>query len=233
MSEPFKLYRLQQIDSQIDGMKARLEEIEAALAQDQIIREAHTAAEDFARAEQAVQRELRGAEEEVKAQQEKIDQNQASLYGGTVTNPKELQDLQMEAESLSRHLRTLENVQLEKMMQVESAQNASKLAQENLEAVRAQREVENRTLGSEQNQLTVELARLQEERTSAAHGIPEGDIKVYSSLRQSKGGQAVAKVQNKTCSACGAELSASLSQASRSPNQLARCDTCKRILYAG
>jgi hypothetical protein len=233
MSEPFKLYRLQQIDSQVDDVNARLEEIGAALAEDQVIRDARSAAEESTRAEQATQKDLRGAEEEVKAQQEKIEQNQASLYGGKVTNPKELQDLQMEAEALTRHLRTLEDAQLEKMMHVESTQDAAKLARANLEAVRAQRDVDHRTLGSEQEKLTMELSRLQEERASAAHGIPEEDMRVYSSLREIKGGQAVAKVLNKTCSACGAELSASLSQAARSPNQLARCDTCKRILYAG
>ncbi len=232
MNRSFKLFRLQQVDSQLDELQARLTAIEKALAEGEVVNEAKQAEEQAKTATQLTQHAVRSAEEEVKAQQQHIQHNQASLYSGKVTNPKELQDLQKEAEALTRRLNELENVELEKMIALEEAQAALKKAEENLESVLAQRGVEQRTLGSEQNNFITEQARLQGERTTATKGISSEDLELYKSVRASKGGLAVAKVQNKTCSACGAELSASLAQASRSPDELVRCSSCKRILYA-
>lgn len=233
MSSAFKLFRLQQVDSQLDQMKARLAEIERLLADDEVIKQAQLTLQEAQKAGDAAQKELSRAEDEVKSIQAKLKENQDTLYGGKVRNPKELQDLQLEADSLTRHVRALEDTELEKMVALEERQSAVQVADDALEAARAQRAVENRTLGSEQNKLLAEVARLEEERSADLGSITQEDLKVYEGLRTSKGGLAVAKVQNKTCGACGAELAASLAQAARSPNELARCDNCKRILYAG
>jgi len=232
VNRSFKLFRLQQVDSQLDDVQARSAEIKKALAEDEVVSVAKQAVEQSKIAMQLAQQEVRNAEEEAKAQQQHIEQNQARAYSGKVTNPKELQDLQKEAEALTRRLNELENAELEKMMGLEEAQTAFKKAEENLESVLALRKVEQGTLHEEQSKLSVELARLQEERVTATGGIAAEDLELYQSVRGSKGGLAVAKVVNKTCSACGAELSASLAQASRSPDELVRCSSCKRILYA-
>jgi hypothetical protein len=233
VNRSFKLFRLQHVDSQLDAVEAQLAEIEKALAEDRVLKEAFKGVEQAKFATQRAQQETRSAEEESKAQQQRIEANQATLYSGSVTNPKELQDLQKEDEVLKRRLSELENAQLEKMVSLEEMQGTLKKAEENLESVQAQRGVEKRTLGSEQNKQTMELARLQEERTIAISGISADDLDLYQNILASKGGLAVAKVQNKTCSACGAELSAALAQAARSPEELVRCENCKRILYAG
>ena len=65
---------------------------------------------------------IREAEYAAQAQREKIEQTENSLYGGAVSNPKELQDLQMEAESLKRHLQTLEDRLLEVLLEQEELQ---------------------------------------------------------------------------------------------------------------
>lgn len=233
MSSPFKLFRLQQVDTQLDQVRARLAEIKRKLADDEVIRQAQQTLTDSQKVQEAAQKEVSSAEDEVKSLQAKLKENQDTLYGGKVKNPKELQDLQMEAESLTRHLRSLEDTQLEKMVALEERQAAVRAAEEALEAARAQQAIEARTLGSEQNKLAAEAQRMEDEKSADLSSIAKEDLKIYESLRSSKGGLAVAKVQNKTCGACGAELSASLAQAARSPNELARCDNCKRILYAG
>ena len=233
MSSPFKLFRLQQVDSQLDQVRSRLNEIERLLADNEVINKANNVLQDAKKAHETAQQELSKAEDEVKAVQAKLKENQDTLYGGKVKNPKELQDLQMEADSHKRHISALEEIELEKMVALEEQQSAVESAEKALEAALAQQGVKQRALGSEQNKLSAEAVRLEEERSADLSSIPNEDLKVYESLRTSKGGLAVAKVQSKTCGACGAELSASLAQAARSPNELARCDNCKRILYAG
>jgi predicted nucleic acid-binding Zn-ribbon protein len=233
MNRAFKLFRLQQVDTQVDELQARLAEIDKLLTEDQVVKEAREAVATNLAQRDTVQKDLHRAEEDVKAQQIKIDHNQASLYGGKITNPKELQDLQAEAEALKRHFSALEDVQLEKLMAYEEKQAAMTEAEAQLEAILAQRSVEQSTLSTEQSDLQGEVSRLEGERVSAETGVSPEDVQTYEALRKSKGGKAIAKVENKSCSACGTELSNALAQASRSPNELARCANCKRILYAG
>lgn len=233
MSRVFKLYRLQQVDSQLDQVNQRLTEINRILGDDDALNAALAALETSKLARLAEEKKLRFAEEEVKTQQIKIEQNQSTLYSGKVTNPKELQDLQAEAEALKRHLADLEDAQLERMELLENGQAAETEAAKRLHKIQADREKEHGDLVKEQSNLLDESARLSSEKSAASSGILEEDMRFYLKTRESKNGLAVAKVKENSCSACGNQLSQALAQAARSPDEINRCSTCKRILYAG
>ena len=233
MSQPFKLFRLQQIDSHIDQVGNRFREIEAALNDKATLNEAR---QRFTEAEAnlaAAQKALHLAEETVKAQRVKIEQTEAALYGGKVRNPKELQDLQNESAALKRFLATLEDRQLEALIAIEDLEAISKENAIALSKITAESEALDQRLGKEQASLTQELKHLQNERQAAASSIPTDDMGLYERLRQQRRGVAVARVNANTCSACGSLLSPALLQVARSPSQLARCDSCGRILYSG
>jgi predicted nucleic acid-binding Zn-ribbon protein len=97
MSQPFKLFRLQQIDSQIDKFKTRLREIEIELQEDSELRKANQRVEQAQQLMHETEKALRTAEADVLAQRIKIEETEAALYGGKVRNPKELQDSQQES----------------------------------------------------------------------------------------------------------------------------------------
>jgi predicted nucleic acid-binding Zn-ribbon protein len=233
MSQTFKLYRLQQLDSQLDQNNARLFEIEKALSDR---RELQQAEKQFAAATEALNEAsaaVRRSEEDVKAQRIKIEQNEATLYGGKVRNPKELQDLQNEGSALKRYLGVLEDRQLEKMIAQEEAQEELAQAAQHLEQERTRSEATGKELYQEKAVLEEEVKRLQAERQAAASSTTREELDLYNQLRQQRRGIAVARVTDTYCSACGSTLSAALLHAARLPNQIARCDTCGRILYAG
>lgn len=231
MSQPFKLFRLQQLDSQIDSANARLNEIKAALSDDYELKQAEEHARQAAENLEAARKALNRAEWEVKSQRLKIEQNESTLYSGKVRNPKELQDLQMEVAALKRYLEKLEERQLEQMIAQEEAETQHEAASIELEKVRARSKLLNQNLLKEQESLLAEVARLQSERQATAASIPQDDLTLYNQLRQQRRGIAVARVVDTNCSACGSTLSSALLHAARSPNQLTRCDTCGRILY--
>lgn len=233
MSDTFKLFRLQQIDSQLDAIKNRLNEIELALS-DQ--RELKLAESRYAAATESLDQvtaELRLAEGEVKAQRLKIEQTEATLYGGKVRNPKELQDLQNESAALKRYLAVLEDRQLEKMIAQEEAQADEAEASRRLEDEHRHRESLHEALSRERSSLQDDARRQQSEREATAASILKSDMDLYNQLRKQRRGIAVAKVSDIHCSACGSTLNSALLHSSRSPNQISRCDTCGRILYAG
>ena len=94
MSRPFKLFRLQQIDSQLDALRLRQGEIESALQDDTRIRQIVQKMEDCKTEWAAAKKALHLAEDETQKQRIKIELTESALYGGKVRNPKELQDLQ-------------------------------------------------------------------------------------------------------------------------------------------
>ena len=108
MSASLGLYRLQKVDSQIDRARAQLETIRKTLENDVELRNALAQVESAQAEQYRTSNELKNAEAEAQAKKIKIEQTEASLYGGGVQNPKELQDLQKDIVSLKKHLVTLE-----------------------------------------------------------------------------------------------------------------------------
>jgi predicted nucleic acid-binding Zn-ribbon protein len=233
MSLSFKLYRLQQIDSQLDRARARLREIDTALSEDQAIRQAKARLQEAEEELRSNRKLLRQAEDAVQEQRLKIEQTEATLYSGRVRNPKELQDMQNEAAALKRYRIVLEDRQLEAMIAVEEMEAVQKTASSDLETVVSQFAKQHSALTQEQTVLLNDIERIENERKATVSSIPDDPLKLYEQLRQQRRGIAVAKVTDKACSACGSTLNAVLLNAARSPNQISRCDICGRILYGG
>jgi predicted nucleic acid-binding Zn-ribbon protein len=225
------LYRLQQIDTEIDKANARLKEIETLLADNANLRKATALAERAQKNLDTARKSLRQAEEKVKDQRIKIEQTEATLYGGNVRNPKELKDLQSEAAALKRYLEVLEERQLEAMLAVDDAAAKNQEAQKILAKYRTQAETQNARLRGERSQLTEKVAALTQKRQGAAQSIAPDDLDTYERLRKQRAGVAVAAVKDRSCAACGAILTAALYQAARSPSKLVFCASCGRILH--
>lgn len=230
MSQKRQLSQLQDIDSQLDQARSRLEEIDATLNDNSAVKKATRQAEKaegrFTQARLALKR----AEQDVQTQQGKIEKNQKALYGGSVRNPKELEDLQMEAGALKRYLDVLEDRQLEAMILFEETQTAKEQADANLTAVKAQVAAQNVDLTGEQGTLTTTVQRLEDERQTVVGELEPDLLATYERIRKNRFGQAVAGVKDGSCTACGAMLNAALMQSARLPSKITFCDSCGRIL---
>jgi uncharacterized protein len=231
MTEPFKLFRLQQVDNQLDRARFRLKEIEAALSEDENLRMAQGQLQETSEVLQAASKRLHKAEQEVLDQRIKIEQTEATLYGGKVRNPKELQDLQNETAALKRFKVILEDRQLEAMIAVEEAEATFKESTQRLENARIEFDQKHISLTEEQANLLKDVARLETERQAATGSISTEDLNLYNQLRQQRRGVAVAKVSAGACSACGTTLNAALLSSARTATQITRCSSCGRILY--
>ncbi|MGZ9233948.1 MAG: zinc ribbon domain-containing protein [Anaerolineales bacterium] len=232
MSAALGLYRLQQVDSQIDQIQARLRTIQQTLENDNELRSAR---EQFATAQaqhQNAERALNSSESEVEKQRIKIEQTDASLYGGRVQNPKELQDLQKDVVSLKRHLQTLEERQLEAMIEVENTEKNLQITRTELEGVQSNLKEQNRDLTRESESLLRELDSLNSERQAVVTDIANQALGAYEQLRKQKRGIAITTIADSSCEACGTTLTPSQQQNARSSSQLFHCPTCGRILFA-
>lgn len=232
MSASFGLFRLQQVDSRISRIETRLAKIQEILGNDAELREAlgqiKAAEADQTNSERIQQK----SEEETHSQQVKIQQTESSLYGGSVHNPKELQDLQADIVSLKKHLANLEERELEAMLKTEAAQTALQATQVGMKNIQAHLANEHRQLLDEQASLMRDLKSLQSERSATTNEVLAEMLAVYEDLRMEKRGVAVAEASENSCSACGSTLSPAVQQSARRAAQLVYCPSCGRILYA-
>jgi hypothetical protein len=230
MSRSNQLYELQSIDSKLDINQKRLREIEKILADRKEIKkkelQLHLADDEL----KIVSKALREAEIKVQKQRLKLKQTETKLYGGKIRNPKELQDLQDESQALIRFLNTLEDRQLERMLEVDDKKDQVHHAQKSLDEAIEKASQLRVQLTIEKEKILRENQSLETKRIDQMRVIDPKDLAIYKNLRKHRFGVAVSKVNERACSACGATLTAALAQSARSPSQIAYCETCGRIL---
>jgi predicted nucleic acid-binding Zn-ribbon protein len=233
MNRAHNLFRLQQIDLEIDKNKARLAEITKILGDDAELNRAVDTREK-AEAKLADTRvSLQSAEGLVSTQRFKNEQTEKKLYSGTVQNPRELQDLQMESESLNRYLATLEDRLLDAMVAHEDAESEADSALSQLELIQIRRKHELEDLHEEHSHIMKDQLRLENNREAALAIIPTDDLSLYDRLRKKQSGLAIALLEGSNCNLCGLATGSSIQQTIRSGTDLIQCKQCNRILYAG
>ena len=231
MSTTFDLYRLQETDSQIDKIQRRLDEIQKILDDNSELKRAQVYFDQCSDACSLTEKTLHNAEGDVKKQRIKIQQTEAVLYGGSVKNPKEVQDLQNKSESLKRYLLTLEDTQLEAMFAHEAETEVLDEAQAKLNKIKAKLIQENSQLRGEKSALDERKERFLKERDIALPALQKDHLQLYNKLRKTKRGVAIASIKNGGCSACGSTLTLAVQQKSRITTEIAYCPSCRRIVY--
>ncbi|WP_430228212.1 zinc ribbon domain-containing protein [Nocardioides coralli] len=157
--------------------------------------------------------------------QEKIDQ-------GLVSNPKDLQRMLHELESLDRRITTLEDQELEVMEQLEEAQRT--LDSLMVEVTATDERIASLTTSRDEKTAAIDtdLAGVEADRAPTVDGLPEDLLKLYDRLRDQKGGIGAAALRARQCGGCrltldAAELATIRSAAS---DEVIRCEECQRIL---
>jgi len=233
MNQAFQLFQLQKIDSQLDVIENRLNEIAKILDADETLKQAEAAVHQKQQELHEEKIAMQRIDDSVQAQKIKIETSSVALYGGKIQNPKELQDLQNEVSSLKKHQAVLEDQELEAMLRYDQLELDLKQAMENQKLSQGEvAEKQSKMLG-EQFQFTKTKEKLQAERAAVVPSILPENLEVYLKLRKTKRGVAVASVTEEACTGCGSNLTPAEWQAARSPRQVAYCSSCGRILYAG
>jgi predicted nucleic acid-binding Zn-ribbon protein len=151
---------------------------------------------------------------------------------GLVSNPKDLERMQRELESLERRISTLEDEELEVMARLEDAQRdldelTARVTQadQRLAELAGARDEKLRAIDAD-------LASIEAERGPAVEGLPEDLLALYDRLRTQKGGVGAAELRARQCGGCRLTLDqAELSRIRGLPtDEVVRCEECQRIL---
>lgn len=225
------LFQLQEFDTDLDNAAKRIAEIENILDDSAELDAATLNQQKTSNVLLEKQKFLTSTEHAVEDHTLKIDQNQKKLYSGIITNPKELEDLQLESTSLNKYLSVLEERQLEAMLETEGAKDIYNQVSEDIEALTKKREKIHSSLNSEKGQLEASIASSNHKKANFLDSNSIPDLPTYQSLRKTSGNIAVTLMTANSCSSCGANIPSAIAQEARSPAKLAFCPTCKRILH--
>jgi uncharacterized protein len=224
-----QLYQLQEIDQLIEQEEQALTAATGQLGK----RLAVDAAKDRMAAAQerlkGLGHQRRDAEFELDDIQSKIKGTEAQLYGGKITNPKELSNLQHEVNTLKTRCDLGETKALEIIDKLEDEEK--NVAAQSSEYRKLEEEwlIQQQQLNEEIAALNKSLGELKQKRQQVAGQIDATALHLYEKIRQQKK-QAVAKVEQGICRACRISLSASALQRARS-GQPVQCGSCGRILF--
>ena len=225
------LYELQETDLGIEERSAELEEVGARLADESEIENARRRLEVLEVKLGQLGTSRRGIDLAVQDFELRLKKLDDRLYGGAITNPKEMEAAQEErnfmVEKRSEHEEQLLNV----MVEIEDAEAARTGAADNLEQLIASRPTEVADLTRRQERLTAELTDLNVRREELVPGQGAQVIVLYDSLRKTRGGRALAKVEQGMCQGCRLTLSTGELQQTRGNRNVVQCSSCNRILY--
>ncbi|MFQ6131421.1 MAG: zinc ribbon domain-containing protein [Armatimonadota bacterium] len=226
-----RLYGLQQIDSQIFELEAALAALDDGAATREELAEVEA---ELARLEEELSKtegQHRDKELQLGSTEEKRQQNWERAYGGTVSNPKELEGLQMEIEALDRQKDRLEE---EIILLLEALDEQSRAVEEQrtrAEELRARGQQVEATFASETERLTGELESLRARRAETLPGIGERTLARYETLLRRAANLAVAEVVEGVCRGCNMAVPTAKVQQLRQLGRALFCDNCKRFLY--
>jgi predicted nucleic acid-binding Zn-ribbon protein len=220
--------RLDQIHHHLAALPAREERDAAAAALAAV--EAQVAAHDEQR--DSLARDQARLDDEVASLEDKRKGYDTKLYSGTVSNPRELQDLQEEIEALGRRISVLEDRELSIMEQVEPIEAALTELRATMEQRRIVLAAAEDLLTASQAELAVELESETKVREEAASVVPDDLLASYTKLRSGLGGVAVARLVGNQCGGCHLTLSAMEAARMRKldAGEVAHCEECGRIL---
>jgi predicted nucleic acid-binding Zn-ribbon protein len=230
MTQAEALYHLQEIDLIIAQAQKRLNEIAAALSDNKVILEAQAKVNAAQKILAPLQTRLRNLELEIQTNADKIRLTDEQLYSGRVRNPKELQDMQQEIQSLKNRNAELEDILLEIMMSVENADAMLSEKQVTLQQLTTAWEDDHQHLLDEQKKLQGEVSLHQQKREEALPPVMPDSLKAYNTLRPRKNNQPVALLVNGSCSVCRVEQDMAVITEVRKAQKLVYCTSCGRIL---
>jgi predicted nucleic acid-binding Zn-ribbon protein len=230
MATASELFALQETDQALDRALVRLTEIEAQLVETEELMSAREAVEQRGKVVEDLRSRLSDAEESVDDVRRKATEVEGKLYGGTVSNPKELGDLDADLRSIKSLIANREDFELGILVEIDEAEKQLNAAQSTLDGIEGRWNSDREALLKEKAEIEPHVASLQARREQQSPAIDGSSLRLYQLLRDRHAGQAVARLERGMCQGCRISLPMSTLSKARSGTGLVQCVSCERIL---
>jgi len=229
MSLTEQLYKLQQLDLELQRKQQELSEVEHQLSDNKALVVSESKLASHKEQLEDARRKQKSSEWELEDLQEKVRQIDSKLYSGATKDPKELVNFEKEVRGLKSQIRPKEDALLGLMSQVEEIEANVKTTIEEIERLKREWEQRQETFGQRKSEIEALLARLRGDHSVLAQQIDSEALDTYERIRLARG-QAVVKVERGKCQGCHIAVPTSQWQKAKA-GDLIQCNSCSRILY--
>lgn len=227
------LLDLQAADQVVKRVKHQLDHLEEQQRLDEA--QAKVDAVEEEHAEKRVQWDLvqpkaKKLEDEIAMLEERKAADAQKLYGGEITNPRELQGLRADVESVDRRIAEHEDALLEVMEEAEAIQSEmDALMERSAEHQRTVAELEKARDVAAQG-LLAELAEAEVARDAERDKLPDELLAVYDEAAEKFKGMSVGELREGMCTGCRMDLPRVDVSELRQGEMLTTCPECRRPL---
>lgn len=225
-----RLIALQKLDSQVHSAEHTLAaEPDHLLALDEKLEAARqlvAAAKAHLAQNQTTRRELeKGAA---------LHQGRLSKFrdqGMAVKTNQEFQAIQHEIAFAQTEIKTIEDKELELMIEADELSATLKRAEAALVAEQKSVDAEKKVLAAEQAEMQALVARLGSERAGMVSALDPGVLATFEKVSKRRNGVAVAAARDGVCTICHVRLRPQIYNTVLRNEQIIQCDSCQRILF--
>lgn len=226
-----RLYDLQQLDLEVDSVERSLDDVRHQLMDDSDLVATRRRIDELEGRLGMLDESRRGQERKVEETRQGLQRIESRLYGGVITNPRELEAADLERSHFRDQQDEQEDNLLATMVEIEDTQSILEATSEELERAERARETERPALEAEESLLEQRLEELRRDRTDSLPQFGSQLLAVYERLREDRNGYAVARVERGMCQGCRIALPSAEVQRVRSTQELIQCSSCQRILF--
>jgi predicted nucleic acid-binding Zn-ribbon protein len=173
--------------------------------------------------------EHRRASADLADQQEKQKKYQAQLRN--VQSSREYSAVLNEMDAVEKQIRASEDKVLTLEEELETSRADLKKREENLPQETQEHEEKMKDWRAAQRVINEELKSAQAEIADLEARVRPRELAEFRRLLEKKGGLAIARVINSSCSACHVKVRPAAMQSLKTGNEIIYCDSCRRILY--
>ncbi len=229
MNLPGQLYKLQQLDSELQRQQQYIEDVDRQLSGNKALAAAEANLTLIKQRLTDMRKSQKTAEwklEDITARSRDINNK---LYTGIVHNPKELLSLKHEAESLKQRIDNKEEELLEIMGQVEEMETQERICNQEFSKLTQEWQQKQINLAQKRTASEKELARLNKSREETLPQIELIALRLYQQIKTIRE-QAVVRIQQGQCQGCHMTLPIGQLQKAKA-GEIVQCGNCSRILY--
>ena len=231
MTTARQLYALQELDLALDQIDGEKSGAEAELDSGLVVSQIESALQDETERLLQFQSTLRIQQLEAENHRERSAHLDSQLYGGALTNPRDLNSLEQEATHARDLLQEWDAQLLELSVDEEGARSRCEALEKELAETQAAWDLRSAELAENLGRLNADREAIGGKRSTLAATLETSALRRYEGLRRSKGGLAVAKVERGLCQGCRMALPTQQQQRVRNGRQTVLCSTCGRILF--
>lgn len=193
---------------------------------------AHDALTSLRTERDALTRAVKALDDETTTVAAKAQAVHDKLYSGTVTSPRELQDLQADLDQLRAHQSGLEDRELEQMEQAESLEARVGAAEAELASMASRVEALRTAVAAAETEIDGLVAAAEAERSRRRSLVAPDLLADYDRRRSLNGGVGAAILLGDTCQGCRLSVPATEVDEIRrdTSGRIFACDNCGAIL---